>query len=61
MLYLPMESERENGLGRVGSHLRCPRQIFLAFDLALSFVPYVAGVNNHMGSLLTRDPTAFVS
>ena len=59
MLHLPMESDDGNRLGKGGLTLDMPKEQFLqAIEKALSSVPYVSGVNNHMGSLLTRDPTA---
>ncbi|MEJ2118927.1 MAG: divergent polysaccharide deacetylase family protein, partial [Alphaproteobacteria bacterium] len=39
--------------------LTMPREEFLAtLEHDLASIPYVTGVNNHMGSLLTRDPTS---
>jgi polysaccharide deacetylase 2 family uncharacterized protein YibQ len=59
MLHLPMESDLGNRLGKGALTLSMPRPHFIAtLQRNLSSVPYVAGVNNHMGSLLTRDPTA---
>jgi len=59
MLHLPMESHRGDRLGMGGLTLDMPKARFLqTLDAALASVPHAAGVNNHMGSLLTRDPTA---
>ncbi len=59
MLHLPMESDLGNPLGAGALTLAMPREEFLrTLRHNLDSVPYVAGVNNHMGSLLTRDPTA---
>ncbi|MDJ0805220.1 MAG: divergent polysaccharide deacetylase family protein [Gammaproteobacteria bacterium] len=59
MLHLPMESHNGNLLGDGGLTLDMPKEEFInSLENALDSVPYVAGINNHMGSLLTRDPTA---
>ncbi|MET0029308.1 MAG: divergent polysaccharide deacetylase family protein [Candidatus Thiodiazotropha sp.] len=59
MLHLPMESDNGLPLGRGALTLEMPRERFLrTLRRNLSSVPYLSGVNNHMGSLLTRDPTA---
>lgn len=59
MLHLPMESDLGNALGAGALTLEMSRERFLAtLKRNLKAIPYVAGVNNHMGSLLTRDPTA---
>ena len=59
MLHLPMESDLGNPLGKGALTLSMPKSHFVAtLKRNLASVPYVAGVNNHMGSLLTRDPTA---
>jgi polysaccharide deacetylase 2 family uncharacterized protein YibQ len=57
MLHLPMESMNHNKLGPGGLTLKMNRRQ-LADQLAadLQSVPYVAGINNHMGSLLTQHP-----
>ncbi len=58
LLHLPMEAVRGNqALGPGALRLHMTRTELLrtvAADLAA--VPHVAGVNNHMGSLLTRHP-----
>ncbi|MEN8177175.1 MAG: divergent polysaccharide deacetylase family protein [Pseudomonadota bacterium] len=59
MLHLPMESHNGNPLGAGGLTLGMPKGQFIdSLEEALASVPYAAGINNHMGSLLTRDPTA---
>jgi polysaccharide deacetylase 2 family uncharacterized protein YibQ len=59
MVHLPMESDQGNALGAGALTLSMSRQEFVTtLKRNLNSVPYVAGVNNHMGSLLTRDPTA---
>jgi polysaccharide deacetylase 2 family uncharacterized protein YibQ len=59
MLHLPMESDLGNRLGEGALTLAMPKPNFVTtLRRNLSSVPYVVGVNNHMGSLLTRDPTA---
>jgi uncharacterized protein len=59
MLHQPMESDMGNPLG-AGALTQGMSQADFVQTLRknLASVPYVAGVNNHMGSLLTRDPTA---
>jgi len=59
MLHLPMQAEDH----AQGSHqegmltLDMTRQQFMAeFRRAIGSVPHVSGLNNHMGSLLTRHP-----
>ncbi|MGA7801730.1 MAG: divergent polysaccharide deacetylase family protein, partial [Gammaproteobacteria bacterium] len=57
ILHLPMQSEDYGRLDPGGLTLHMTRREFLhtlAQDLA--DVPYVSGVNNHMGSLLTQHP-----
>jgi polysaccharide deacetylase 2 family uncharacterized protein YibQ len=59
MLHQPMESDLGNPLGNGALTLNMPREQFIStLRRNLASIPYVAGVNNHMGSLLTRDPTA---
>ena len=59
MLHLPMESDPDKPLGAGALTLNMSRETFLAtLKQDLDSVPHVAGVNNHMGSLLTRDPKA---
>ncbi len=57
LLHLPMQSVAFGRLDRGGLTLHMTEQAFrrqLKADLRA--VPYVQGVNNHMGSLLTRHP-----
>ncbi|MES9895782.1 MAG: divergent polysaccharide deacetylase family protein [Candidatus Thiodiazotropha endolucinida] len=59
MLHQPMESDNGNPLGNGALTLTMSRERFIrTLQRNIASVPYVAGVNNHMGSLLTRDPTA---
>ncbi|MES9833425.1 MAG: divergent polysaccharide deacetylase family protein [Candidatus Thiodiazotropha sp. DIVDIV] len=59
MLHLPMESDLGNRLGEGALTLGMPKPHFLeTLKRNIASVPYLMGVNNHMGSLLTRDPTA---
>jgi len=57
MLHLPMESEEEKAPGPGALTLDMTQPEFLStFESDLDAVPYAAGVNNHMGSLITRHP-----
>ena len=57
LLHLPMESVGERPLGPGGLYLHMTRFEFLrTLREGLVTVPYAEGVNNHMGSLLTRHP-----
>jgi polysaccharide deacetylase 2 family uncharacterized protein YibQ len=57
MLHLPMESVGNDALDDGGLTLDMSEQQFQrTLDEDLDAVPYVSGVNNHMGSLLTRHP-----
>lgn len=59
MLHLPMESDLGKALGTGALTIDMPQAKFLStLQRDLASVPFVSGVNNHMGSLLTRDPTA---
>jgi polysaccharide deacetylase 2 family uncharacterized protein YibQ len=59
MLHQPMESDNGNPLGNGALTLNMTKAQFTrTLQQNLASVPHVAGVNNHMGSLLTRDPTA---
>lgn len=58
MLHQPMESDLGNPLGAGALTLDMSKEEFVrTLKENLASVPHVAGVNNHMGSLLTRDPT----
>ncbi len=57
MLHLPMEAMDHNRLGPGGLTLDMTRQQFLRqLRDNIAAVPHVAGINNHMGSLLTQHP-----
>lgn len=57
MLHLPMQAMGSNHLGPGGLTLDMNRKLFRETLIAdLASVPHVAGINNHMGSLLTRHP-----
>jgi len=59
MLHLPMQTHEGHSLGPGGLHRALSRIEFArAVRASLASVPYVSGVNNHMGSLLTRDRAA---
>jgi polysaccharide deacetylase 2 family uncharacterized protein YibQ len=59
MLHLPMQTTDGRTIGAGGLHLDMARDEFArALQVSLSAVPYVSGVNNHMGSLLTQHPGA---
>ncbi len=55
MLHLPMAAEHHQALGPGGLTMAMDKVEFLRTLRAdLASIPYVAGVNNHMGSLLTQ-------
>ena len=57
MLHLPMQSMAGRALDAGALTLDMTRTAFLrTLDEDLARVPHVVGVNNHMGSLLTRHP-----
>lgn len=57
MLHLPMEPVATRPLGPGGLTLQMSRSDFVrTVTDGLAAVPHVRGVNNHMGSLLTRHP-----
>ena len=56
MLHMPMESIKHHHLGRGGLTEDMHQQEFVkAIEDALASIPYVTGINNHMGSLLTQQ------
>ena len=57
MLHLPMQSVGGKRLGPGALRLdMTPSRLLLTLRTSLDAVPHVSGVNNHMGSLLTRHP-----
>ncbi|KAB7622720.1 divergent polysaccharide deacetylase family protein [Alkalilimnicola sp. S0819] len=57
MLHQPMQATRGNRLGPGGVTMDMERSEFLRVLRGnLAALPHVSGVNNHMGSLLTRHP-----
>jgi polysaccharide deacetylase 2 family uncharacterized protein YibQ len=59
MLHLPMETESGRHLGPGGLTLHMTEgEIKTTTNKAVDSVPHVKGINNHMGSLLTRHPGA---
>lgn len=63
MLHAPMDNTRHIGLGAGGLTVDMDRSAITAtLRQSLRAVPYVQGVNNHMGSLLTQlpEPMAWV-
>lgn len=57
ILHMPMEATEEHKLGPDGLTLHMTEQEFVqTLEDALASVPHVQGLNNHMGSLLTRHP-----
>jgi polysaccharide deacetylase 2 family uncharacterized protein YibQ len=59
MLHLPMQAVRKRMLGPGGLRDDMDRAgIAMALRTSLADVPHVAGVNNHMGSLLTQRARA---
>lgn len=57
MLHLPMQSMQHNHLGPGGLTLdMSQKQLALQLKADLEAIPHVAGINNHMGSLLTQHP-----
>ncbi len=59
MLHLPMETEKGRRLGPGGLTLHMTEQeLKKTTKEGLESIPHVKGINNHMGSLLTRHPGA---
>jgi polysaccharide deacetylase 2 family uncharacterized protein YibQ len=57
MLHLPMQSEEGKALGPGGLTLNMTHAEFIrTVNSDLKSIPYVSGVNNHMGSLITQHP-----
>jgi len=56
MLHIPMEATSGKKLGPGGLTAAMPRAVFeLELQHNLLAIPYIKGVNNHMGSLLTQQ------
>ncbi len=59
MLHLPMQASDGRALGPGGLHATMSRdQVTEQLRMSLASVPHAVGVNNHMGSLLTRQGEA---
>ncbi|RMH73372.1 MAG: divergent polysaccharide deacetylase family protein [Gemmatimonadetes bacterium] len=60
LLHLPMEPDdfRKSYNQHVLLSVMTPERIAEEIQAALKYIPYVKGVNNHMGSKLTRDAAA---
>ncbi|MCW8945247.1 MAG: divergent polysaccharide deacetylase family protein [Sedimenticola sp.] len=59
MLHLPMQSHEGNPLGPGALTLHMTEATFKrTLNESLQSIPHVKGLNNHMGSLLTRHPGA---
>lgn len=57
MLHLPMQAMEQRRLGAGAITLNMPRQeVIDNLNAGLDAVPHVIGINNHMGSLMTRHP-----
>jgi len=57
MLHLPMENVRDHNIGPDGLTAKLSKVEFIRnLDKALGDIPFVRGVNNHMGSYLTQQP-----
>jgi len=57
LAHLPMESADDERLGPYALRLEMSQAAFTQqVTSALAGIPYVSGVNNHMGSMLTRHP-----
>lgn len=62
MLHLPMQNSRGLDIGPGGLEMGMPRpQMVAAIRRALGEIPFVRGINNHMGSALTqlREPMSW--
>lgn len=57
MVHMPMESNPGHRLGSGGLTLEMERPEFIrTLKSNIAAIPYASGLNNHMGSLLTRHP-----
>jgi hypothetical protein len=58
MIHMPMESTGNMRLGPGGLTQKMSQQEFKqTLKAGIASIPYASGLNNHMGSLLTRDPS----
>ena len=56
MLHLPMQASKSQKLGHGGLMSNMSKQEFTRIvDISIDAVPHAQGINNHMGSLLTRN------
>lgn len=56
MLHLPMEAVGKNRLGEGGLESAMTRETFINILRGdINSIPYISGINNHMGSLLTQN------
>lgn len=59
MLHLPMQASDGRAMGPGGLDADMERSVFAdSVRDSVASIPHLAGVNNHMGSLLTREPRA---
>ncbi len=59
ILHMPMENTTERPIEELALTKDLSHEDFLTvFEAAISQVPHVRGVNNHMGSALTQEPLA---
>ena len=57
MLHLPMQASKSEQLGHGGLRLGMSKNEFTrTVDISIDAIPHAQGINNHMGSLLTRTP-----
>ena len=58
MLHLPMQASKSKRLGYGALTVNMSQhELRRIVDISLDAIPHVRGVNNHMGSLLTSDPS----
>lgn len=59
LLHVPMASSQGKALGPGGlTNAMAQSEIRAVLDAGLASIPHVSGLNNHMGSALTRSPRA---
>jgi len=57
MLHMPMDNDNLKPLGPGGLTVQLSRSAFMErLEQAIRAVPHISGINNHMGSKLTRNP-----